>query len=76
MGGLIAMATALRDRQRVASLTLIGSAGLGADMNAGYLDGFVRASTRRELKPVLQQLFADPELVSRARNSLPKYYLF
>ena len=41
------------------------SAGLGAEINAGYIEGFVAAGSRRELKPVLEQLFADPALVSR-----------
>ena len=49
----------------MASLALIGSAGLGAEINTGYIEGFVAAPSRRELKPVLEQLFADPSLVSR-----------
>ena len=40
----------------------------------GYIDGFVAAATRRELKPVLEQLFADPALVSRQMlDDLLKY---
>jgi pyruvate dehydrogenase E2 component (dihydrolipoamide acetyltransferase) len=50
---------------RVASLTLIDSAGLGPDINAAYVDGFLSAGRRRELKGVLQLLFADPDLVTR-----------
>jgi len=64
-GGLVAMAAALRDPQRVASLSLIGSAGFGPEMSGAYITGFVEAASRRELKPVLQQLFADPSLVTR-----------
>ena len=30
-----------------------------------YIDGFVAAETRRDLKPVLKELFADENLVSR-----------
>ena len=65
MGGAISMLAALEAPQRVKSLTLIDSAGLGPEINAGYLAGFVSASSRRELKPVVEQLFADPQLVSR-----------
>ena len=65
MGGAIAAQMARAAPQRVASLVLIGSAGLGLEINSGYIDGFVAAATRRELKPVIEQLFADPGLVSR-----------
>lgn len=65
MGGAIASQMALDAPLRVASVALVGSAGLGDEINAGYVDGFVAASSRRELKPVLEQLFANPELVSR-----------
>ena len=63
---------AARSPRRVASLTLIAPAGLGSGrpgpadgVNADYLRGFAAASSRRELKPLLQQLFADPDLVTR-----------
>jgi len=65
MGGAIASQMALATPQRVASVTLVNSAGLGPEINAGYTDGFASAQNRRELKPVLEQLFADPTLVSR-----------
>lgn len=65
MGGAIAAQMALAAPQRVASLVLIASAGLGPEINSGYIDGFVAAATRRELKPVIEHLFADPGLVSR-----------
>jgi pyruvate dehydrogenase E2 component (dihydrolipoamide acetyltransferase) len=50
---------------KVASLTLISPVGFGPEMNAGYLRGFAEAESRRELKPLLLQLFADPGLVNR-----------
>ena len=65
MGGAIAARMALESPQRVASLVLVAPAGLGAEINAAYIEGFVAAATRRELKPVVEQLFADPTLVSR-----------
>lgn len=65
LGGAIAMRLALDAPKRVKSLTLIGSAGLGSEINGDYLDGFVSAASRRDLKPVVEQLFANQELVSR-----------
>lgn len=65
LGGAIASQLALDAPSRVASLALICSAGLGPEISGAYIDGFVSASSRRELKPVLEQLFANPELVSR-----------
>jgi pyruvate dehydrogenase E2 component (dihydrolipoamide acetyltransferase) len=65
MGGAVALAVAARDPGRIASLTLIAPAGFGTEINAGYLRGFADAQTRRELKPVVSQLFADDHLVTR-----------
>jgi pyruvate dehydrogenase E2 component (dihydrolipoamide acetyltransferase) len=66
MGGLVAGEFAASSPDRVLSLTLIAPAGLGDEINAAYIDGFVAAAGRKELKPVLQQLFADPSLVTRS----------
>ena len=65
MGGAVALAVAARDPRRIASLTLIAPSGFGSEINAGYLRGFADAQTRRELKPVVGQLFADESLVTR-----------
>jgi pyruvate dehydrogenase E2 component (dihydrolipoamide acetyltransferase) len=65
MGGAVALAYALEQPDRVASLTLIAPAGLGEDINPDYIDGFVTAERRRELKGVLELLFADSSHVSR-----------
>ncbi|MEX0318752.1 MAG: acetoin dehydrogenase dihydrolipoyllysine-residue acetyltransferase subunit [Ruegeria sp.] len=74
MGGLVSGRIASDHGGRVASLTLICSAGLGEEINRDYLDGFVAAATRRELKPKLQHLFADQSLVNRAMvDDLLKY---
>ena len=65
MGGAVSMQTALDAPERVESLALIASAGLGREINHAYIQGFVAATGRRDLKPVLEQLFADTGLVSR-----------
>jgi pyruvate dehydrogenase E2 component (dihydrolipoamide acetyltransferase) len=74
MGGAIAARIALDYPQRVASLTLVNSAGLGEEINGAYIEGFAAAASRKELKPVLEQLFADPTLVNRQMiDDLLKY---
>ncbi len=74
LGGLIAGRIALDDSERVQSLTLICSAGLGTEINLDYIDGFVAAASRRDLKPVLRHLFADEGLVTRSMvNDLLKF---
>ena len=65
MGGAVAALVALRRPDLVRSLTLISPLGLGEQINGRYIDGFVAAETRRDLKPVLKELFADENLVSR-----------
>jgi pyruvate dehydrogenase E2 component (dihydrolipoamide acetyltransferase) len=65
MGGAIAASVALRRPELVASLTLVASAGLGPEINAAFIDGFVRASRRRDAAEVLSMLVHDPALVSR-----------
>ncbi len=64
LGALIA--AQLASRGRAASLTLVAPAGFGQPVNQEYLDGFINAESRRELKPVLQLLFADESLVTRS----------
>jgi pyruvate dehydrogenase E2 component (dihydrolipoamide acetyltransferase) len=65
MGGAVALAAAARDPGQIASLTLIAPFGFGPEINVGYLRGFADAQTRRELKPVVGELFADESLVTR-----------
>jgi pyruvate dehydrogenase E2 component (dihydrolipoamide acetyltransferase) len=62
LGGLIGAQVAARGRAK--SLTLIAPA--GREVNRSYIDGFIAAESRRELKPVLQLLFADESLVTRS----------
>lgn len=65
MGGAVCLNAARLSPQRVRSLTLIGSAGLGTEINGSYLQGFVEAANRNALKAPLMQLFSNAELVNR-----------
>ncbi len=65
LGGAVALQLGLGHADRVSSLTLISSAGLGPEIDAGYVEGFINAGRRNELRPHLQKLFADASLVNR-----------
>ena len=65
LGGSIALQCALQAAPRVRSCTLLAPAGLGREINAEYLRGIVEAGRRKELKHHLQQLYADPDRVTR-----------
>ena len=65
MGGAIVLQFAMGQPERVASLTLIASACLGEEINAAFIDSFVKVERRREAQDVLRQLVHDPDLVSR-----------
>ncbi|SAK58563.1 branched-chain alpha-keto acid dehydrogenase subunit E2 [Caballeronia catudaia] len=74
MGGGIAAQLAVDRPERVQSVALISPAGFGDEVNNAYTEGFVTAESRRELKPVVELLFANPELVSRQMlDDLLKY---
>ncbi|MCT8164764.1 acetoin dehydrogenase dihydrolipoyllysine-residue acetyltransferase subunit [Pseudomonas putida] len=65
MGGAVCLNLARLAPQRVTSLSLVASAGLGEAINGAYLQSFVAATHRNALKPAMLQLFADPGLVTR-----------
>jgi pyruvate dehydrogenase E2 component (dihydrolipoyllysine-residue acetyltransferase) len=65
LGGAVALQFAAAHPERCASLVLIASAGLGREIDNGYLEGFVTASRRKDLKPHLEKLFADSKLLGR-----------
>jgi len=65
MGGAVALEFALARPQRVRSLVLIASAGLGPEIDGEYIDGFITASRRKDLKPHIEKLFADSKLVGK-----------
>jgi pyruvate dehydrogenase E2 component (dihydrolipoamide acetyltransferase) len=65
MGAVVAARLACDAPEMVQSLSLVSAAGLGPEINSAYIDGFVSAVSRRDLKPVLLHLFADSDLVNR-----------
>ena len=65
LGGAVVLDLALRRPKMAASLTLISSAGLGPEINGSFIDGFIAANRRKEMKAMLALLFAAPGAVSR-----------
>jgi len=65
LGAAVAAQLALDQPGRVAGLVLIAPAGFGLEISMEYIDGFVRASGKKDLKGVLGLLFADESLVTR-----------
>jgi pyruvate dehydrogenase E2 component (dihydrolipoamide acetyltransferase) len=74
LGGAVILDLALGQPARAASLTLISPAGLGPEINMDYIEGYIAAGRRKEMKAALEMLFADPGLVSRDMvNDVLKY---
>jgi len=65
LGGAVAMAVAAKEPAKIVSLTLIASAGLGPEIDGGFIAGFVAAERRKEMVAVAEALFADRKLVTR-----------
>jgi pyruvate dehydrogenase E2 component (dihydrolipoamide acetyltransferase) len=65
IGGAVALEFALTRPERCLSLVLIASAGLGAEIDSEYINGFLAAGRRKDLKPYIEKLFADSKLVGR-----------
>jgi pyruvate dehydrogenase E2 component (dihydrolipoamide acetyltransferase) len=64
LGGAIATFVAATQPSRAASVSLIAPAGLGPEINMGFIEGFIGESRARKLKGVLQDLVVDPNLIS------------
>ncbi len=64
MGAGIALQIAADQPQAVKSLTLIAGAALGDEVNIEFLEGYVAAKRQKHMKPVLQQLVYDKDLIS------------
>lgn len=63
MGGAVALKLAALAPGRVASLALAAPAGFGP-VTMAYIDGFIAAERRKDMKPVLEMLFAATDLVT------------
>lgn len=64
MGAAVALHLAANNDSTVKSLTLIGSAGLGDEVNLEFLEGYISAKRQKHLRPVLEQLVHDKSLIS------------
>jgi pyruvate dehydrogenase E2 component (dihydrolipoyllysine-residue acetyltransferase) len=66
LGGAVALALTEQDPVRVSALTLVSPAGLGPEVNADYISGFIAARRPRELAALLATLFAGGQsLITR-----------
>lgn len=65
LGAAAALDLALAEPGRVRTLTLIAAAALGPEINMDFIEGFVRAGRRKELKPILALLVHDPAAIGR-----------
>ncbi|MFN7051546.1 MAG: alpha/beta fold hydrolase, partial [Gemmobacter sp.] len=64
LGGALALALADIRARRVASLSLLASAGLGPEIDAVALQGITRATRPESLAPWLRRLTATPDAIS------------
>lgn len=64
-GGLLATQLAAQAPGLVSGLTLISSSGSFTRINKNYIQSFITATRRTEIKAVLKQLFFDPNYVTR-----------
>jgi pyruvate dehydrogenase E2 component (dihydrolipoamide acetyltransferase) len=64
LGGAAVLDLALNHPERAASLTLLAPAGLGPEISMAFIDGFISAGRRKQMRPVLERLVHDPTLVS------------
>ncbi|MCF6214875.1 MAG: acetoin dehydrogenase dihydrolipoyllysine-residue acetyltransferase subunit [Emcibacter sp.] len=64
LGGEIAALMAGLAPSRINSLTLISSYGGATKVDIGYIDDFLTATRRKEVKAVLKRLFVDQALVN------------
>lgn len=65
MGGAVSLVLALDSADRVASVTALAPGGLGAEINMAYINGFIAEKRAKKLRPVLEMLVAQPEMISR-----------
>jgi len=64
MGGAVSLALALRHPDRVASASLLAPAGLGAEINMDFINGFIDQRRAKKLRGVLEALVNDPGMIT------------
>jgi len=64
LGGAIALEVASTAPDRVAALTLIAPAAFGPEIATDFIEGFISETRSRKLRPVLEMLVANPDMVS------------
>ncbi|NOZ42132.1 MAG: acetoin dehydrogenase dihydrolipoyllysine-residue acetyltransferase subunit [Alphaproteobacteria bacterium] len=65
LGASVALSLAHSFPAKVAALTLLSGLGTGTEVNRQYIEGFLAANRRKTLKPWMQQLFFNADMVSR-----------
>jgi pyruvate dehydrogenase E2 component (dihydrolipoamide acetyltransferase) len=63
LGGAVAAALSRHARVQARSLFLIAPAGLGPEINGGFISGFPRAKSAAELEPFVAALMNDPSVL-------------
>ncbi len=66
LGGAVALGLLDAGTVEIAALCLVAPAGLGPEIDGGFLSGLLRARSEASLAPWLRQLFADPAIVTPA----------
>ena len=64
LGAAVALQTLKDHPERVASVTGIAPSGFDDKVNPDFIEGFISAEKRKDVKAVLELLIADPELIS------------
>lgn len=64
MGGAVALALAKDHAGKVASATLLAPAGLGAEINMEFINGYIEQKRAKKLRGVLEALVADPGMIT------------
>ena len=65
-GALVAAALVRGGGLAIGPVVLIAPVGLGPAPNPAYIRGFLAAERKRDMKPALEMLFADPALLGRS----------
>jgi len=65
LGAGIAIKTASLNPNLISSLTLISPIGLGKEIDTTYLDNFINAESRRDLKKEIEKLYFNSDIITR-----------